>query len=96
MIIKNMKKSGKRKELDMHRKKINKMQQNNEIKKYLRNLELISELGSLISKFKKLNLRRLKKLKMNYNGKKKNQKRNSINYWFKRKIKKYQKTIQKM
>ena len=84
-----MKKSGKKKELDMHQKKINKMQLNNEIKKYLRNLELILGLGNLISKFKKLNLRRLKKLKMNYNGKKKNLKRNRINYRFKRRIKKY-------
>ena len=72
MIIKNMKKSGKKKEQDMHQKKINKMQLSNEIRKYLRNLELISELGSLICKFKKLNLRKLKKLKINYNGKKKN------------------------
>lgn len=67
-----MKKCGKRKEQDMHQRKINKMLLNNETKKYLRNSELISGPGNLIFKFRRQSSRRLKKLKMIYNGRKKN------------------------
>ena len=56
-----MKRFGKREEPDILQRKINKMLLNSEIKRYLKNLELILGHGNLISKFKKLNLRRLKK-----------------------------------